>query len=135
MRPGVAGLGAGWRKYPPRGPPGPCGAFVGRFPVGQFYQERQDSRCRIFKQEERPGAAGRHSGHFTSPGNAGRFKEFRDLQGQKRYGAGFEALAPGYGAVDSEYPSFTRDYTVPEQGAIDERGLALYKIKSQTKKK
>ena len=57
VRPRVAGLGAGWRKYPPRGPPGPCGAFVGQFPVGQFYQERQDSRCRIFKQEERLGVA------------------------------------------------------------------------------
>ncbi len=54
--PRVAGLGAGWRKYPHRGPPGPCGAFVGRFPVGQFYQERPDSRCRIFKQEKRLGS-------------------------------------------------------------------------------
>lgn len=55
VQPRVADLGAGWRKYPPRGPPGPCGAFVGRFPVRQFYQERPDSRYRIFKQEKSSG--------------------------------------------------------------------------------
>ena len=40
----VADLGARWRMYPPRGPPGPCWGFVGRIPIRQIYQESQDSK-------------------------------------------------------------------------------------------
>ncbi len=52
---GVAGPGARWGKYPPRGPPGPCWAVSGEVPVRQFYQGQQDSRRRIFKQEKGSG--------------------------------------------------------------------------------
>lgn len=52
----VPGQRPRWRKYPPRGPPGPCGAFVGRIPVRQFYQGPLRLQVSDFQAGERPGA-------------------------------------------------------------------------------
>ena len=51
----VAGPGQGWRKYPPRGPPGPCGAFMGRIPVRQFYQGPLRLQASDFQAGEKAG--------------------------------------------------------------------------------
>lgn len=120
--PRVAGLGAGWRKYPPRGPPGPCGAFVGRFPVGQFHQECQDSRCRIFKQEERPGAVDGPRVISPRPAMPVVSRDF-GIFVQKMVRRRFWALFPGYGAVRRKNAVFPGDFTVPKTSSVKKGGV------------